>query len=226
METLTAVILYQNMLFGEGLASILNRNDYSVNKFPIPNTGNDLSISIKRPDILLIEFNWPCPNLDKFITNNEIIHQNGTKTILIPNLVNKCMLRLIQNERIQGVVLKCSDADELIFALKQVADGKKYYSSLVANLIFTDKSDTKKIKVSKREKEILSLLAEMKTTAEIADDLSISPSTVKTHRRNLLQKFKTKSLLALLRLACRDNHLSEGTNSCGCCYKQFLGAVN
>ncbi|WP_162304540.1 response regulator transcription factor [Maribellus luteus] len=155
-----------------------------------------------------------------------MIHDSSIKTLLVTNMVNKYILRLIRHEKIQGIVLKCSDAEELIFALKQVADDKKYYSSLVANLIFNDSSDMEEVRISKREKQILTLLAEMKTTSEIADDLSISPSTVKTHRRNLLQKFKAKSLLCLLRLACRQNLLSEETDYCGCCYKKFIGQLN
>lgn len=226
METSTALILYQNMLFGEGLESILVKNNYSVSKFPIPKNNSDSSFLPENPDILLIEFNWPCQSVNNFINSNNTIHRNGTKTILIPNIVNRNILRLIRNEKIFGVVLKCSDVEEFIFAIKQVQDGKSYYSSLVSNLLFNDKTDTKEIKVSKREKEILRLLAEMKTTAEIAESLSISPSTVKTHRRNLLQKFNAKSLLCLLRYACRENLLKDETDLCGCCYKQFLEVVN
>ncbi|RIJ47044.1 DNA-binding response regulator [Maribellus luteus] len=226
MATSFALILYQNMLFGEGLESILVRHDFSVRKYPISQSNKDLISTHPNPDILILEFNWPCQNLDQFIRNNEMIHDSSIKTLLVTNMVNKYILRLIRHEKIQGIVLKCSDAEELIFALKQVADDKKYYSSLVANLIFNDSSDMEEVRISKREKQILTLLAEMKTTSEIADDLSISPSTVKTHRRNLLQKFKAKSLLCLLRLACRQNLLSEETDYCGCCYKKFIGQLN
>jgi len=226
MATSFALILYQNMLFGEGLESILVKHDFLVRKYPIPKNDKDQLSVNQNPDILILEFNWPCQNLDQFIVNSKLIQKDRIKTILVTNIVNKYILRLIRNEKIHGIVLKCSDAEELIFALKQVADDRKYYSSLVANLIFSDASDSEEVRISKREKQILTLLAEMKTTAEIADNLSISPSTVKTHRRNLLQKFKVKSLLCLLRLACRQNLLNEDADYCGCCYKRFIGQLN
>lgn len=226
IATLLALIVYQNMLFGEGLESILVQHNFSVRKFPIPKNGDNISAFFQHPDFILLEFNWPCSNLEQFIDNTQVIHENGTKIVMITNLINRYILRLIRKEKISGVVLKCNTADELIFALKQVADGRKYYSSLIENLIFTDQPEHEKTKVSSREKQILALLAQMKTTAEIAESLSISPTTVKTHRRNLLQKFKAKSLLNLLRLACRENLLNEETGYCSCCYKQFLGSIN
>ena len=103
-------------------------------------------------------------------------------------------------------------------------EGKKYYSSLVANLFFKNDSPSDELTVTKREKQILSLLAEMKSSAEIAARLSISQSTVKTHRRNLLHKFKAKNIFCLLRLACRENLLNIESDYCGCCHKQFAGA--
>jgi len=226
MGTSVALILYQNLLFGEGVESILVKNNFSVDKLPIPKNAKEFSSFTQHPDVLLIEFNYPYPTFEKFLANNELFHQNSTKTILITNIVNGYILKLIRKEKIRGVVLKCSDAEELLFAIRQVAEGKKYYSSLVANLIFKDKSESEEIKVSMREKQILSLLAQMKTTAEIANELSISASTVKTHRRNLLHKFNAKSLLCLLRFACRENLLKDDINYCSCCYKQFLGELN
>lgn len=140
---------------------------------------------------------------------------------MISNKVDQYIIRLIHRRRVDGLILKHSDAEELIFAVKQVLEGKKYYSSVVTNLVLKNDVVPEEIVVTKREKQILSLLAEMKTTSEIAEKLSVSPSTIKTHRRNLLQKFQAKNLFCLLRLACRENLLKNDSNYCGCCPKQF-----
>lgn len=221
MEASFALILYQNMLFGEGLESILNKNNVAATKFPFPYGDHSIGIPLNGSKFLLIEFNWPFMALEQFVENNKPIFNNGIRTIIIPNMVDNHVVRLIRKEKIDGVVLKSSDSEELIFAIRHVAEGKKYFSSLVTNLLLKNDNPSDECLVTKREKQILSLLADMKTTAEIAANLSISPSTVKTHRRNLLHKFKVKNIFGLLRLACSENLLSVDSDFCGYCHRQF-----
>ena len=57
MGTSTALILYQNLLFGEGVESILVKNNFSVDKLPIPKNAKEFSSFTQHPDVLLIEFN-------------------------------------------------------------------------------------------------------------------------------------------------------------------------
>lgn len=59
-------------------------------------------------------------------------------------------------------------------------------------------------KLSKREKEILILIAEEYTTSEIASRLYISEHTVKSHRKNLVEKLKVRGLAGLVRIACKN----------------------
>jgi DNA-binding CsgD family transcriptional regulator len=55
--------------------------------------------------------------------------------------------------------------------------------------------------LTKREKEVLQLIAEGKTTALMAKHLFVSPLTIETHRRNLLQKFEVKNVASLIKIA-------------------------
>lgn len=223
MESLLALILYQNMLFGEGLESILIKNDFSVTKLPFPRENTSIKTPVKKIRVLIIELDWPFPALDYFFDNNEMIQKDDLKIILIPNVFNKTVVQLIHREKIDGVILKSSDSNEFIFAVKQVIEGKKYYSSMFANIFLHKDPTSDELTITKREKQILSLLAELKTTAEIAEQLSISQSTVKTHRRNLLQKFNAKNIFCLLRAACRYNLLNTESEFCGCCHRHMIG---
>jgi DNA-binding NarL/FixJ family response regulator len=58
--------------------------------------------------------------------------------------------------------------------------------------------------LTKREKEILKLVADGKTSAAIAAQLHVSPLTVETHRRNLMQKFNVKSMTAAVKVAMEN----------------------
>lgn len=226
MEDLSTLILYQNQLFGEGIESILLRNNFSVIKSKISSNRILQTNQFKNTKVILIEFNWPLQSLENFVEFEEKIFDEGIKIILISNIINKFLIKLIHRNKVHGIVLKSSNSEELIFAIKQVLDGKKYYSSMLTNSLFTSDSDPENIKISKREKQILSLLAKMESTSEIAEKLCITNSTVKTHRRNLMYKFKAKNLMNLLRLACRQNLLSEDVDYCRYCYNHFAGAYN
>ena len=62
--------------------------------------------------------------------------------------------------------------------------------------------------LSEREREVLQLVAEARTTREIADLLSISPATVETHRTHLLQKLKLRNAAEVVRFAARRGIIS------------------
>ena len=222
METSITAIIYQNLLFAEGLECLLQLNNYKVIKKEICEP-KELTISqLANVELIIVEANWPFPQLENIIDKLIALLTDNSKIILISNIINKNIFRIVSRSKINGIVLKCSSKDELLFGIKQVLEGKAYYSSLVANLFLKDKNETEAFTISKREKQILCLIAEMNTTEEIANKLFITKSTVKTHRRNLMRKFNARNTLCLLRTACRENLLNTENNFCGCCFKQFI----
>ncbi|MFM9838658.1 MAG: response regulator transcription factor, partial [Cyclobacteriaceae bacterium] len=58
--------------------------------------------------------------------------------------------------------------------------------------------------LTKREKEILRMIVDGKTSIEIAEELFVSPLTIETHRRNLMQKFDVKNVAALIKIATQQ----------------------
>ena len=215
-------LIYQNLLFAEGLESILQHNNHKVIKNELSDLKESTLNQITNSELTIVEANWPFPQLENIIERIIMLAKDHSRIILISNLINKTIFGLVVNNKINGIVLKCSSKDELLFGIKQVMEGKKYYSSLAAHLFLRTKNETDSFTITKREKQILCLIAEMNTTEEIAKKLFITKSTVKTHRRNLMQKFNSKNTLCLLRLACRQNLLNADNNFCGCCFKQFI----
>jgi DNA-binding NarL/FixJ family response regulator len=111
----------------------------------------------------------------------------------------------------RGYLLKESAGSELIAAIADVAAGKTFFSPAVAQVVFDDyvKSLTERgitdryDALSEREREVLQLVAEGKSSKEIADVLSISPATVETHRTHLLQKLGLRNTAEVVRFAAR-----------------------
>ena len=220
---ISVAIIYQNLLFAEGLECILQQNNYKVIKKEISEFKELTLNQISNAELTIVEVNWPFLHLGSIMDKIITLLNDNSKIFLISNIINKNIFRIVSKSKINGIVLKCCGKDEFLFGLKQVLEGKTYYSSIVANLFLNDKIETEAFIVSKREKQILCLIAEMNTTEEIANKLFITKSTVKTHRRNLMHKFNSKNTLCLLRSACHENLLNSETNFCGCCFKQYIG---
>ena len=86
-------------------------------------------------------------------------------------------------------------------AIIKVFQGEKYYSDVIHNIKNSHSLSTTAIELSKREKEVLCLISEEKTTAEIADKLFVSVNTIETHRKNLIRKTGVKNVVGLVKYA-------------------------
>jgi DNA-binding NarL/FixJ family response regulator len=101
-----------------------------------------------------------------------------------------------------GYVLKNATREELVEAIETVMQGNKFLSLEAASTV--KKNEDGKIPVvTRREKEVLLLIADGMTNNQIADKLFISTTTVDTHRKNLLAKFGVKNTAILIRLAAQ-----------------------
>ncbi|MCI4671373.1 MAG: response regulator transcription factor [Bacteroidia bacterium] len=111
------------------------------------------------------------------------------------------VVRKIFASHAEGYILKNTDRKELKDAIYQLVNGGTYYSrevlqSMLGEVISKEKES--QVKLSPREIEILQLIAEEHTTPEIAEKLFISPRTVETHRKHLMQKSGSKSVVGLI----------------------------
>jgi len=107
---------------------------------------------------------------------------------------------------VNGYLLKNSSEDEIILAINTVIEGQNYFSKEVTQSLIDDLAGKRKPKqrltietpLSKREKEVLRLIAEEYSNQEIADELFISVRTVDSHKHNLLEKTGAKNVAGLV----------------------------
>ena len=102
-----------------------------------------------------------------------------------------------------GYILKNAAKDELLKAIHAVHDGSIYFSGEVGQALkeYQRSSKTEIPVLSRREKEILALIAEGYTSPQMAEKLFVSPHTIDTHRKNLLMKLDVKNTATLIRFA-------------------------
>ena len=103
---------------------------------------------------------------------------------------------------ISGYILKNSGKKELIEALTKIAEGQNYFGQdITLELMRSFKRSQDEPKLTDREIEIIRMIEKDMTTRDIAETLFISERTVETHRKNILHKTNTQSVVGLLKYA-------------------------
>lgn len=154
------------------------------------------------PDIILMDVNLPdisgielCKKVKQLYPSVFIL---GLSTFNQQPVISNML-----NNGASGYVLKNATREELLEATKAVLTGNTYLSFEVAMSL--RKTAQASPVITRREKEILLLVAEGLTNAEIAQKLFISIPTVNTHRKSLLSKFNVNNTASLIRLAGKQN---------------------
>jgi len=119
---------------------------------------------------------------------------------------------------VQGFISKENVFDELSEGIRQVAQGRNYFSSVFSDYLLNrikhdDKNRRSKQSIAEQltpaEMRIMALIANMKTSQEIADALFISVKTVENHRTNICKKLNIKGKNSLLKFALNNKHQFE-----------------
>ena len=154
----------------------------------------------RQPDVILMDINLPgisgielCKEVKERYPAVFVI---GLSTFNQQSFIQKMM-----ENGASGYVLKNATQEELVEAIETVMKGRIYLNEEVSQALRKENPD--RIVLTRREKEVLELIAGGLTNAEIAAKLFISITTVDTHRKNLLAKFEVRNTASLVRTAAR-----------------------
>jgi len=208
-------ISYNKKLLADGLQAILNQHS-EMEVIGIAKSGVVIFEKLRKYqiDVLLIELDWPKPNTLTYLNQIRDLFPE-VKTILVSNITNSQIIYDTINTGINSYILKCCGQEELLSALNHLTKNEDYFSPFITQVLLKNFRTTKKnkqINLTPRELEVLKLLAQMFSNMEIAQKLSISQTTVKTHRQNIMQKFGARNLVGLIRYACRENLIQDDSN--------------
>ncbi len=159
------------------------------------------------PDVAVVDINMP--NLNGIEATRRIVSScRGTKVIALSVHSHRRFVREMLKAGASGYLLKDCAIEELIGAVKAVVAGGTYLSPAIAGVVakgFVGQASSGPRSafdaLSGREREVLQLLAEGKSTKEIAYELGLSASTVAVHRKNMMGKLGISSLPALTKYA-------------------------
>ncbi|MET0465939.1 MAG: response regulator transcription factor [Chitinophagaceae bacterium] len=153
-------------------------------------------IQAEPVDIVLLDINLP--DMNGIDACAEIKRLNpGIKTIAISNINEPSIIQRMLDSGASGYLLKNCTSDEVVACVETVLAGEIGLSESVQKVMAGYRSGELPL-ITRREQQVLALLARGLSSAEIGKEIFISPLTVESHRRNLLQKFKVTNVAALV----------------------------
>jgi len=199
-------IIDDHQMIIEGIHSLL-QGEQNIEWMGSTKSPDDLMLFLAKsqPDVLLMDINLP--QRSGLVLCREVKEKYPAINIIGLSTSNQpSVIRKMQENGASGYLLKDASQSEILEALQQVNKGKEYVSFSVAEALKKKGSDTSLPALTRREKEILELIAEGHTNRKIAAKLFLNRTTINTHRKNMLTKFNVKNTAALIKIAV-TNHL-------------------
>ncbi|MGK7393395.1 MAG: response regulator [Candidatus Cyclobacteriaceae bacterium M3_2C_046] len=157
-----------------------------------------------QPDVLILDIEMP--EMDGIQVATRLKKEFPVIKILVLSMHDEPeFIRQMLKLNIDGYILKDAGKEELKTALKAIIAGQKYFGQKVTQNIMNSFSQPKSSTgdLSPREIDIIRLIADQKTTGQIADQLFLSKHTVETHRKNILLKLGLKNSAGLIKYAMK-----------------------
>lgn len=220
MKKIKIALADDHNLFRKGMASVLSQ----VPDFELvleASNGQELIDKLTRrlPDVVLLDLEMPVMD---GIATTEYIRENHPDVRIIMLTMHdedRFVLHLLE-KGVSGYVLKDADLDEVEKAVHRVMDDGVYLNDFVSKVMhrkMVNKPTTviknpqtstlynSKVLLSEREKEVLKLICEGLSTAEISEKIFLSPRTVEGHRLRILEKTGTKNTAGMVAYAFKNN---------------------
>lgn len=202
--TTTILIADDHDIFRQGLAALLDAEDGLVLLSQAGN-GREAWEHIKslEPDIAILDINMPDMTGIE-VTRKTVDAGLKTQVVLLTMYEDPSTVLEGQEAGAFGYILKDNSFEEMVTAVQTVVCGGTFVTPSIREKMQKMKRDGQSaVQLSKREREVIKLIALGKSSKEIARILEISPRTVDTYRKRLMDKLGLKNLAEVVRYAVR-----------------------
>ena len=215
--TVRILIADDHKILREGLKSLLEKQP----EFAVVAEAQDGLSAISeakkhKPEIAILDIGMPDLNGIE-VTRRIRSEMAETRVIALSMHADRRFVMGILEAGANGYLLKDSAFAELITAVTAVAKGKMYLSPSIAETVVKNslekldrKDEGSSVLLSGREREVLQMIAEGKSTKEIALKLFVSTKTVETHRKQIMDKLNIRTVAGLTKYAIREGLTSLG----------------
>ncbi len=165
-------------------------------------------VAALKPDVIILDIGMP--ELNGLEATRQIIKAQETAKVLVLTVhESHQVVREVLDAGARGYILKSDAGRDLLVAVQALQRNKTFFTSKVAELMLDSflrgKPGIEKEILTPREREVVQLLAEGKSTKEVAVALGLSVKTAETHRSNIMRKLDLHSVSELVLYAVRNN---------------------
>jgi DNA-binding NarL/FixJ family response regulator len=206
MKKISVAIIDDHEVVIDGLVAMLSTCE-QVQVAYTTQSGKELIAYLETgsPDVLLMDIQMP--EINGIDLCKQVLRQQPTVHIIaFSSFDDSSYVKNVIRKGARGYLLKNSDKRTIIRAIETVMDGEEFLDETIKNILLKEsitgqRRSIYEIPLTKREKELVKLIAEGYSSQEIADQLFISLRTVETHRLNINQKMGVKNTAGLLKEA-------------------------
>jgi DNA-binding NarL/FixJ family response regulator len=206
MQPINIIIVDDHEMVREGIKFILDLTEgiNIIDEFSDGVYLNDNSELLEKTHVILMDINMPIRDgIETTIWLKKKFPDIHVIALTLEQ--DSSSITKIMNAGASGYVLKNTRKEAFIDAIHMVMNGQKYFSNEIAQVMLKEQySSQESIKISDRELEVLYLISEGNTNNEIAEKLFISPRTVDTHRKHLIEKFNARNTANLIKIAAQN----------------------
>jgi len=211
MDDINIVLADDHVLVRDGIRALLE-DQKGIHVIDEASNGKEaLEVVAKtNPHLLIVDIRMPELNGIEVVKRISETHKNVKTLVLSMHDSEEYVVQAIEAGA-DGYLLKGASKDEFLKALHVVASGGKYFTGDISSIIMKNfvngqaakKAEPKKapdedpFNLTKREKQILNLVLQLKNNKDIAEELNISRRTAEVHRFNLMKKLQVKNLMEL-----------------------------
>jgi two-component system response regulator NreC len=199
------VLVDDHAMLGDALKIFLEKNDFIVVGEAEDGAEAVRVVRSVRPQLVIMDLSMPVMNgID---AAEEILRDTGIPVILLTMHMEEHHVLRAFRAGVAGFVLKTKSASDLLVAIREVRRGNTYMSPGISDVVVREmlnKGALRKEVLSLRERQVLQLVAEGKSTKELAGILGISERTGGSHRTHIMDKLEIHETASLVRYAVRE----------------------
>jgi len=213
MNNLRILIADDHPFFRDGIRQMLAGHP-GIILIDEASSGEEVLSKLKEKDYDLVIMDIKMPGLSGIEATREIKKSHPNVKVLAMSMYDEQpYITKMMKAGASGYLLKNSGKEELLNGIINVMEGENYFSKdltsammtqlLEGKPLFVPSNEPDEVTLTKREIEIIRLIAEEQTNIEISNVLGIAPRTVDSHRRNIMQKLRVKNTAGLVKYAIK-----------------------
>ncbi|WP_163378782.1 response regulator transcription factor [Cyclobacterium sp. SYSU L10401] len=211
MEKIKVVLADDHVVVRNGIKNLLE-NEGDITVVGEASNGEEALAAVEKlkPDLLIIDIRMPVMN---GLEATKILSKNpgSTRSLILSMHDDEDYILQSVDSGAAGYLLKDTSKDEFLKAIKTIHQGGKYFSGDISQVLVNSylnvkdrkivqpMGTAKRYEITKREKQILRMIADGMGNKEIAEQLGKSIRTIETHRFNIMKKLKVSNVVELLK---------------------------